>query len=167
MSVVLMNTAGAISCFVFGGLTRVVGARRLAMIVMAGFAFAGAWFGVAPASVAAMLVAATIVGYFLASSVTAMYGVAPYVFPLAIRTTGTGLAMSFGRVAAALGPYVAGLLMAGGAKRWQYCLALSIPVGLAGIALHFAAPIAEEAQAAQAATAAAPREVSASLRHGH
>ena len=145
LSVVLMNTAGAVACFVFGGIAKFVGARRLAIVVMLGFAVAGIWFGVAPASVTAMLTAATIVGYFLASSVTAMYGVTPYVFPLAIRTTGVGLAMSFGRLGAALGPYLAGLLMAGGAERWQYCLAMAVPVGAAGLALYFAVPIAEDA----------------------
>jgi benzoate transport len=148
LSVVLMNTAGAIACFVFGGLAKYVGIRRLAMIVMFLFALSGVWYGFATASVTSMLVAATIVGYFLASSITSMYGVTPYVFPLAIRTTGVGLAMSFGRVGAALGPIVAGSLMAGGAERWQYCLVLAIPVALAGIALHWATPIAEETQAA-------------------
>ena len=158
MSVVLMNTAGTISCFIFGGLARFVGVRRLAIVVMTCFALAGAWFGFAPGSVTAMLAAATIVGYFLASSVTSMYAVVPYVFPLAVRTTGTGLAMSFGRLGAALGPYIAGLLMAGGADRWQYCLALAIPVGLAGLVLRWAAPIAEETQAAAAGAAVARPE---------
>ena len=159
MAVVLMNTAGAIACFIFGALARSAGARRLTIIVMTGFAVAGTWFGLAPVDVTSMLVAATIVGFFMAMSVTAMYGLIPYVFPLAIRNTGVGTAMSLGRVGAALGPYIAGLMMAAGSVRWQYCLALSLPVFFCGIVLRWAVPIAEEADKPKEAPAAAPTEV--------
>jgi MFS family permease len=86
-----------------------------------------------------------VLGFFLASSITALYAVVPKVFPVAVRTTGTGMAMSFGRVGAAAGPYIAGLLMASGMERPQYCLLMAIPVFLAALTLRWMTPIPEDA----------------------
>lgn len=146
-SVVLMNTAGVVSCLVFGSLARRVGVRRLSAIAMFGVAAAGVGFGVASPTTGAMLGAATVLGFFLASSVAALYAVVPKVFPVELRTTGTGMAMSFGRLGAAAGPYIAGLLIAAGMERAIYCLLMVIPVFLAAITLRWMTPIAEDAAA--------------------
>lgn len=142
---VLMNSAGVVSGVIFGLLAHHVGVRTLSSVAMICLAAAGVWFGRSEATVTSMLTAATFVGFFIGSSVAALYAVIPKVFALPVRTTGTGLAMSFGRLGGAVGPYIAGLAMASGFDRPEYCLLLAAPVFFGALVLRWLNPIPEDA----------------------
>jgi hypothetical protein len=53
--------------------------------------------------------------------------------------------MSFGRLGGAVGPYIAGLAMASGFDRPEYCLLLAAPVFLGALVLRWLSPIPEDA----------------------
>jgi MFS family permease len=104
---------------------------------MVGLFLTGAVFGFVPATAAALLTAILAIGFCLYASINAMYAVVPPVFPATVRTTGTGLAMSVGRLGAVTGPALAGVLMSAGWDRPGYCLALAAPMLLAAVSLYW------------------------------
>ncbi|WP_288580953.1 MFS transporter [uncultured Methylobacterium sp.] len=133
----LMNLGGAAGCLLFGFMARRAGTRRLAAAFMVGLCLAAALFGQVPATPAALLAATLAIGFCLYGSINAMYAVVPPIFPAPVRTTGTGLAMSVGRLGAVAGPSLAGLLMAAGWERAEYCLALGVPMLIAALCLRW------------------------------
>lgn len=71
------------------------------------------WFSAA--STEGMLIAAGIsLSFFNLGAWGAMYAYTPELYPTAVRSTGVGLAASFGRVGGIIGPYLVGLLVAKG-----------------------------------------------------
>ncbi|ACL61843.1 MFS transporter [Methylobacterium nodulans] len=131
----LMNAGGVVGCLLFGFGARGIGTRRLAAAMMVGLCLAGAILGLVPPTPAFLLAATLAIGFFLYASINAMYAVVPAVFPASVRTTGTGLAMSVGRLGAVAGPSLAGLLMAAGWDRSGYCAALAAPMLVAALSL--------------------------------
>ncbi|WP_048436176.1 MFS transporter, partial [Methylobacterium platani] len=144
----LMNLGGAVGCLLFGFVARKAGTRRLAAAFMAGLFLAATLFGHVPATPAALLAAALAIGFCLYGSINAMYAVVPPIFPAPVRTTGTGLAMSVGRLGAVTGPALAGMLMAAGWERPDYCMALALPMLAAALCLRWVAAGEPEAPAA-------------------
>ncbi|AWB23685.1 MFS transporter [Methylobacterium currus] len=135
----LMNLGGAAGCLVFGFVARRAGTRKLAAAFMAGLFVAATAFGHVPATPAALLAATLAIGFCLYGSINAMYAAVPPVFPAPVRTTGTGLAMSVGRLGAVTGPGLAGMLMAAGWERPDYCVALALPMLVAALCLRWVA----------------------------
>jgi benzoate transport len=133
----LMNIGGVVGCLLFGFFARGIGTRRLAAAFMVGLFLTGAVFGFVPATAAALLTAILAIGFCLYASINAMYAVVPPVFPATVRTTGTGVAMSVGRLGAVTGPALAGVLMSAGWDRPGYCLALAAPMLLAAVSLYW------------------------------
>ncbi|HWL19922.1 MAG TPA: MFS transporter [Bradyrhizobium sp.] len=131
----LVNVGGVVGCLAYGVFAVWIGFRRLAAILMVGLFLTAALFGVLPPIVTALMIAALAIGFFLHSSVCALYTVVPGAFPAAIRTTGTGFAMGMGRVGAAMGPYLAGFLMAEGWSRPALFVCLSLPMLLAAVSI--------------------------------
>jgi putative MFS transporter len=73
-------------------------------------AFSAIWFS--SASTEAMLIAAGIsLSFFNLGAWGAMYAYTPELYPTSVRSTGVGLAASFGRVGGIIGPYLVGLLV--------------------------------------------------------
>ncbi|MBP1964555.1 MFS transporter [Paenibacillus aceris] len=71
------------------------------------------WFSTA--STEGLLIAAGIsLSFFNLGAWGAMYAYTPELYPTAVRSTGVGLAASFGRVGGIIGPYLVGLLVANG-----------------------------------------------------
>ncbi|MBB6671365.1 MFS transporter [Cohnella nanjingensis] len=71
------------------------------------------WFG--NAGSAGMLVAAgACLSFFNLGAWGAMYAYTPELYPTAVRSTGVGLAASFGRIGGVIGPYLVGDLVARG-----------------------------------------------------
>ncbi|WP_409347007.1 MFS transporter [Paenibacillus sp. MBLB4367] len=71
------------------------------------------WFGNAVTE--GMLMAAGIsLSFFNLGAWGGMYAYTPELYPTAIRSTGVGLAASFGRIGGVIGPYLVGQLVAGG-----------------------------------------------------
>jgi putative MFS transporter len=70
------------------------------------------WFG--NAETAGMLIAAGIcLSFFNLGAWGGMYAYTPELYPTAIRSTGVGLAASFGRIGGVVGPYLVGMLVVG------------------------------------------------------
>ncbi|MFD0679885.1 MULTISPECIES: MFS transporter [unclassified Paenibacillus] len=69
------------------------------------------WFG--SAETVLMLIAAGIsLSFFNLGAWGAMYAYTPELYPTAVRSTGVGLAASFGRLGGVIGPYLVGILVA-------------------------------------------------------
>jgi predicted MFS family arabinose efflux permease len=58
-----------------------------------------------------IMLCALSIGGFLFASMASLYTIAPDVFPSEARSTGTGLALSVGRIGGALGPWVGGIII--------------------------------------------------------
>ncbi|MFC5530212.1 MFS transporter [Cohnella yongneupensis] len=71
------------------------------------------WFG--NATTEGMLIAAGVcLSFFNLGAWGAMYAYTPELYPTAVRSTGVGLAASFGRIGGVIGPYLVGMLISGG-----------------------------------------------------
>jgi len=125
---VLMNISGTVGVILYGIYATRFGVRRLATVFMLGLALMTLVFGVVPGQATMLLATTLAVGFFLNASIAVLYMVVPAVFPAAVRATGTGFAMSMGRVGAVLGPFSAGLLMQLGFGRAVFCTALALPM---------------------------------------
>jgi MFS family permease len=133
----LMNIGGVIGCVLYGLLADRLGARRLGTGIIVGLFVLSALFGLVPAQQSALLVAALAVGFCLNASINVLYAIVPETFPPAIRTTGTGWAMSVGRLGAVAGPSLAGVLIEAGWSRPSYFAALGVPMLLAALCLRW------------------------------
>jgi benzoate transport len=133
----LMNIGGVIGCLLFGFYARGIGTRRLAACFMVGLFVTASIFGFVPATATALLTATLAIGFCLYASINSMYAVVPPVFPATVRTTGTSLAMSVGRLGAVVGPALAGVLMSAGWDRPGYCLVLAAPMLIAAASLYW------------------------------
>jgi len=127
-SSLLMNLAGIVGCLIFGSYAQTVGVRLLAAIFIVGLFAAATWFGMISGGTTLLTVATVLIGFCLFTVVTALYVLTPSSFPAELRSTGTGVAMSVGRIGAFIGPLVGGALIAQGWPRASYCIVMAVPV---------------------------------------
>ncbi|CAN5315879.1 3-(3-hydroxy-phenyl)propionate transporter MhpT [soil metagenome] len=128
------NIAGAVGSVTAGWLMDRRG-WRIATVIGA--------FGAAAASVAvlasapASLVVSLLVGAALGATVSAVqsvvYGMAPTFYPARLRGTGVGAAVVMGRLGSAIGPLLAGALLATGRSPAQVLLTLLPVLALGGL----------------------------------
>ncbi len=136
----LMNIGGAVGCILYGLVAERLGARRMATFVTVGLFVTSMMFGFVPPVQGTLMLAALAVGFCLNASISVLYAVVPETFPAAIRTTGTGWAMSVGRLGAVAGPSLAGVLIEAGWSRPAYFTALGVPMLLAAVCLRWIRP---------------------------
>jgi MFS family permease len=105
---------------------------------LAGAAIAVVAFGAVPADMALLQVAAFILGFLANGSVVGLYALLANVYPTTLRATGTGAVIGFGRLGAALGPFLAGQLLAAGAGRGITSLLMALGSALALLVLLLA-----------------------------
>jgi len=74
-------------------------------------------------------------GFFLMGANYALYGVAASYYPSAMRGTGSGASIAVGRVGSIVGPYLAGVLLAGGTTAANVVLYMAPVAAVAGIAV--------------------------------
>jgi len=108
---VVLSVGGMIGGLVLGWLAPRFGALRLTAIYMCTtvplmFLFASV------SSLAPMLLAAFVMGFFLLGSMVGLYVVTPGLFEIRTRATATGVAVGLGRFGAILGPLLTGFLLA-------------------------------------------------------
>jgi len=89
-------------------------------------------FASASASVNLLLIL-FVIGFFLQGGFTGLYAVAAKIYPTEIRTTGVGWAIGLGRSGAVVGPYVGGLLIAGGYSMETNFFLFALPLLIAGV----------------------------------
>jgi AAHS family 3-hydroxyphenylpropionic acid transporter len=128
------NIAGAVGSVAAGWLMDRRG-WRIATVIGA--------FGAAAAAVAVLasapvsLVVSLLVGAALGATVSAVqsvvYGMAPTFYPARLRGTGVGAAVVMGRLGSAIGPLLAGALLATGRSAAQVLLTLLPVLALGGV----------------------------------
>jgi AAHS family 4-hydroxybenzoate transporter-like MFS transporter len=137
----LGGVAGALA----GGMLITRWGSRVSMLAMTALAVASAGaMSLMPLtpdrSVLPMIVMLTITGGLINGVQTTMYALAAHVYPAAVRATGVGTAVSFGRLGAVLSGYIgAWALEYGGAVSFFGAVAVAMAVcwvGLAGVYRH-------------------------------
>ncbi len=85
----------------------------------------------------AILLAICFIGFFMEGGFIGIYAAAAQVYPTLIRNTGVGWAIGAGRTGAILGPYIAGVLVAGGMSMADSFRIFAVPllVGAAAIGM--------------------------------
>ncbi|OYW86634.1 MAG: MFS transporter [Sphingobium sp. 32-64-5] len=132
---VFMNLGGATGGFVLGFLAPRVGLKPMLLIGMTGAAVAVTAFGMVPANFLALQVGAVILGFLSNGSVVGFYALMARAYPTALRAGGTGVVIGFGRIGAALGPLIAGQLLAWNMGRTVTSAALALGSLVAAIIL--------------------------------
>jgi AAHS family 4-hydroxybenzoate transporter-like MFS transporter len=72
---------------------------------------------------------------FMQGGFIGLYAVGARIYPAAIRITGIGLAIGIARFGAVLGPYIAGVLVAGGMGMAGSFFVFAIPLAIAALAV--------------------------------
>jgi MFS transporter, AAHS family, 4-hydroxybenzoate transporter len=113
---------------------------RLTMLVMSAGAAAGAVvlasMRISPQSAFAVLAMLAWTGGLINAVQTTMYALAAHVYPTAVRATGVGTAVAFGRVGGVLSPSVGSwALESGGSQRYFGLMAATMTVALASLAV--------------------------------
>jgi MFS transporter, AAHS family, vanillate permease len=150
---VLLNVGGIMGGLVFGYLAGRSHARSVAPYMLSLLFLAIAGYGAVHEGRAAVMAGAFVAGFFLVGSMASLYIIVPQIYPARVRNTGTGLAIGFGRLGAVVGPYLGGLLIAGGWERFPYYSVLAIPVLLAALAVRRIPLFEERAGSLRAAAA--------------
>ncbi|MNN65730.1 putative niacin/nicotinamide transporter NaiP [compost metagenome] len=87
------------------------GRKFVLVIYLLATAASAAWFGSATSE--GMLIAAGIcLSFFNLGAWGAMYAYTPELYPTKVRSTGVGLAASFGRIGGIIAPFLVGMLVA-------------------------------------------------------
>lgn len=146
-SSLLMNLAGAVGCIMFGVFARQLGPRMYAAGLMVGLFVVTSIFGVMGDSAPLLIVVTVAIGFCLFASITALYAIVPGAFPVAIRSTGIGFAMSIGRIGAVMGPFAAGIVFAQGVSSAIYCAMLAAPMLISAAVLYWVRAYAPSATA--------------------
>lgn len=136
---------------------------RLTMLVMAAGAIAGAvvlaFMPIGPQSAGAVLAMLAWTGGLINAVQTTMYALAAHVYPTAVRATGVGTAVAFGRIGGVLSPSVGSwALESGGSSRYFGLMAATMVmafVALSAIRRHIPGATAVHAAASPAPQPAA------------
>ncbi len=73
------------------------------------------------------------IGFFISAGFTGLYAVAAKLYPTELRATGIGWAIGLGRFGAVVGPYVGGVMIAGGTSMEFSFIAFGAPLIIGGI----------------------------------
>ena len=132
---VLMNIAGVIGGVLLGWCTNRFGLGRLTIAYMTLCFVRVVVFGMLPRSTIALLSGAFAIGFFMNGVIVGLYALVPTVYPPTVRATGAGLALGCGRLGATVGPFLAGMLIAGGWSPLTYFAVMALPMLLAAVVI--------------------------------
>ncbi len=99
---------------------------RVAAVVMIGMGLSVAAFGFTPARLPLVMLSAALFGFFLSAAVAATYGLIAATFPPLLRASGVGLILGAGRIASAIGPALAGLLLGRSVPKGEVSLGFAV-----------------------------------------
>lgn len=126
---------GAIGGAVLGLAAMRVGMRTATIVALAGaFAMLNVFAGSKP-DIAQLGLLAAITAFFSNAAAVGFYALLAQSYPSQLRATGTGFGIGFGRAGAAMGPALAGFLLAGGMGLQGVSFAISLGSILAIIAI--------------------------------
>ena len=94
-----------------------------------------ALFGLVPADMTLLRIAAATIGFALQGGTAGIYAVISRSFPVRMRASGTGFAIGIGRLGSVASPIVASALFAAGLGPIGVCVAMAIPALIAALIL--------------------------------
>ena len=135
----LFTVFGALGGVTLGHFSDTLGLRRLSLFFVSAGAASLAIFGTAevwaPAigiesgsMTALMLSLATVTGFLVVGFLTGYLATGARVYPAKVRSTGLGVAVGVGRIGSAVGPIVAGLMLAANFSRPTLFIAFTLPL---------------------------------------
>jgi len=128
------NLAGAAGSVAAGWLMDRRGWRMATVVgVFAGAAAAVAALANAPATLVVSLLVGAALGATVSGVQSVVYGMAPTFYPTRLRGTGVGAAVVMGRLGSAIGPLLAGALLATGRSPAQVLLTLLPVLAVGGV----------------------------------
>ena len=128
---VAMNGGGVIGIFTLGWFA----SRTSLSILIGGFLSFAAVTMILFAltdGISLLLIYLAVIGFTLQGGFTGLYAVAAKIYPTELRSTGVGWAIGLGRFGAVVGPYVGGVLIAGGVSMEINFLIFAIPLMTSG-----------------------------------
>lgn len=129
----LMSAGGVLGDLAFGALSlrwRAATVGRLFAVACFGSA---ATLGIIASLGGGIVIPAFLLGFFLYGTMACHYAVVPAVYPGAMRASGTGLAVGMGRVGAAIGPLLGGILLSMDMPVPLVTAAMTMPVLICGL----------------------------------
>ncbi len=127
------SLAGVAAPLIFGALTRRFDTLKMAAFVMCGFGVALAGIGFVPPILWMFVLVACSASFFLSGSAAMIQASMVQTFSPNMRATAIGFVMGLGRVAAGLGPLLAGYLFAAGMTRGAVSLTFGLLAVTAGL----------------------------------
>lgn len=119
------SAGGAIGSLLFSLLTSRLPLRTLLLATLSMSALFLVLFGISPANLSILALAAGSVGFFTNAAIVGLYAVMTASFPTHLRAGGTGLVIGLGRGGAAIGPVLAGILFSAGFGRESVAIAMA------------------------------------------
>lgn len=107
---VLVNAGGVVGCFLLSFLSLRIDIRHLVFVAMLATAATLILFGLAPRDPSTLSVILVLLGFASSAAVVGLYPIISRSYPTALRATGAGFIVGFGRIGSALGPVAAGVL---------------------------------------------------------
>lgn len=117
--------------------SRMINLKTLMIICLTGSAVTVAAFPFFTGTLTMMLVAGTLAGFFLFAVIGGAYGLFAYAFPPAVLGSGVGVVLGTGRGGAVVGPWVGGLLFAGGMSLYVVSPIMALGSLMGALALLF------------------------------
>ncbi len=134
---VVLNLGGIAGGLLLGLLVPLIGLRRVVVAALLLTAAGIVLFGIVAPTLLALQAMAAIAGVATIGGMTNLYAIVSRSFPRAARAWGTGFVIGIGRFGSALGPALAGILLANGFVRAEVSWALALPAIAAATILAF------------------------------
>ena len=129
---VIANIGAIFGCAVVGLFTARWGVRVVTVSMLLIMAAAIAAFGMVPLDAVQLIrTSSFFIGFAAFATAVGIFSIMASGFPAYVRGTGIGLALASGRLAAAVGAYLGGLLLAFGLTRSELCVVLALPAVVA------------------------------------
>ncbi|MFB5759576.1 MFS transporter [Paenibacillus medicaginis] len=111
--VLIMTLAQLPGYFTAAYLIEKLGRKFVLVVYLLLTAVSAIWFGTAQ-SAGVLLAAGICLSFFNLGAWGGMYAYTPELYPTSVRSTGVGMAASFGRIGGVIGPFLVGMLLAQG-----------------------------------------------------
>jgi len=146
----ITGVCGALGHLAMGVFARRVGEGRLTALFFALAAVTLVIFGVQPPEPISLLAMSGLTTFFVVGAYTGLFLVAVQIYPPAIRNTGVGFVVGFGRLGAIIGPLIGGFLLSAGLDRMDTYFVFSAIALVPAVTMHLANRLAARRQEAGA-----------------
>ena len=131
---ILFNVGAAVGSIFMGWLMQRKPSRLILFVCYAGLAVSLFGLTLVTGGLVVASVVVCVTGAFLLGAQYILYGLSPSFYPAANRGTGTGAAVAIGRLGSAVGPQLAGILIAGGKSSTEVLQSMLPVTGVAAVA---------------------------------